>query len=61
MSDPEAQGPPTRDDVERHLVEDRLALERAEEQSLRIAATLARSRRVTRDALPRLRRALQGR
>ncbi len=58
---PGTEGPPTRDELRRHLAEDGLAVERAEEQSRRIAATLAKSARVRRDALPRLRRALQGR
>ena len=57
VADPGRESTQTRDELERHLTEDLLAVRRAEEQSRRIAATLEKSDRVSRSALPRLRKA----
>lgn len=49
----------TGDEARRELEDDRAAVRRAREESRRIAAALRESRRVTRDALPKLKAAGQ--
>jgi hypothetical protein len=46
----------TREEMQRQVEEDRAAVQRAQEESRRIDATLKQSRRVRRDSLPKLRR-----
>ncbi len=49
----------TGDDARRQLEQDRAAVLAAKDESRRIAAALANSKRVTRDVLPKLKRAGQ--
>jgi hypothetical protein len=48
---------PTLDEIQRRVEEDRAAVQRAREESRRIAAALEESQRVRRDSLPKLKRA----
>lgn len=47
----------SRDEIQRQLDEDHAAVQRAQDESRRITATLERSQRIRSESLPRLRKA----